>query len=91
MNQGVNVSDDLIGAFQRDGVVLIKGLFKDDVEKIRAGIDRNMSEPGPYASENLKEGEAGRFFDEDITLEGNHPRANGTLIIDQAPPPFLGL
>lgn len=58
------LSQDHIDAFQRDGVVLIKGLFADHVETLRAGIDRNMAEPGPYAAENLKEGEAGRFFDD---------------------------
>ena len=58
------LTQDHIDAFQRDGVVLIKGLFADHVETLRAGIDRNMAEPGPYAAENLKEGEAGRFFDD---------------------------
>jgi ectoine hydroxylase-related dioxygenase (phytanoyl-CoA dioxygenase family) len=58
------LTQDHIDAFQRDGVVLIKGLFADYVETLRAGIDRNMAEPGPYAAENLKEGEAGRFFDD---------------------------
>ena len=53
-----------IDAFQRDGVVLIKGLFKDQVELIRAGIERNMADPGPFAAENLKPGEGGRFFDD---------------------------
>ena len=53
-----------IDSFQRDGVVLIKGLFADHVDTIRAGIERNMTDPGPYAAENLKEGEAGRFFDD---------------------------
>lgn len=53
-----------IDTYQRDGVVLIKGLFKDHVDSIRSGIERNMAEPGPYASENLKEGEGGRFFDD---------------------------
>jgi ectoine hydroxylase-related dioxygenase (phytanoyl-CoA dioxygenase family) len=53
-----------IDDFQRDGVVLIKGLFGDHVETLRAGIARNMNEPGPYAAENLKEGEGGRFFDD---------------------------
>lgn len=53
-----------IDAFQRDGVVLIRGLFKDHVDEIRKGIERNMAEPGPYASENLKAGEGGRFFDD---------------------------
>jgi len=43
---------------------LIPGLFKDWVDTLRDGIARNISEPGPYAAENLKEGEAGRFFDD---------------------------
>ena len=58
------LTQDHIDAFQTDGVVLIKGLFADHVETLRAGIDRNMAEPGPYAAENLKVGEAGRFFDD---------------------------
>lgn len=58
------LTQDLIDTYQRDGVVLIKGLFTDHVDTLIAGIERNMSEPGPYAAENLKEGEAGRFFDD---------------------------
>ena len=58
------VTKEMIETYQRDGVVLVKGLWKDWVEEIRAGIDRNMTEPGPYAAENLKPGEGGRFFDD---------------------------
>lgn len=58
------VTQDMIDTYQRDGVVLIKGLWADWVEVIRAGIERNMAEPGPYAAENLKPGEGGRFFDD---------------------------
>lgn len=53
-----------IDTYARDGVVIIRGLFKDHVDTIAAGIERNMAEPGPYAAENLKEGEGGRFFDD---------------------------
>ena len=53
-----------VETFQQDGVVLIKNLFADHVETIRAGIDKNMARPGPYAAENLHEGEGGRFFDD---------------------------
>lgn len=53
-----------IDAFQRDGVVLIRGLFKDHVKSIREGIARNMADPGPYGAENTKAGESGRFFDD---------------------------
>ena len=58
------VSQDQIDAYRRDGAVLIPNLFSNWVEKIQAGIDRNMESPGPYAAENLKGGEAGRFFDD---------------------------
>ncbi len=58
------LTDDQIETYQRDGVVLVRGLFKDHVDTLRAGVARNMAEPGPYAAENLKEGEAGRFFDD---------------------------
>ncbi|MCC5975695.1 MAG: phytanoyl-CoA dioxygenase family protein [Rubellimicrobium sp.] len=58
------LSDDHIATYRRDGVVLIRGLFADHVEALRAGIDRNMADPGPFAAENLHPGEAGRFFDD---------------------------
>lgn len=53
-----------IDGFRRDGVVLIRGLFADHVETLRAGIAANMADPGPYASENRKAGQTGRFFDD---------------------------
>jgi ectoine hydroxylase-related dioxygenase (phytanoyl-CoA dioxygenase family) len=53
-----------IADYNRDGAVLIKGLFNGYVETIQDGIARNMCEPGPYASENLKASESGRFFDD---------------------------
>ncbi len=58
------VTRDMIETYQNDGVVLVKGLFANQVEKLRDGIAVNMAEPGPYASENKKEGESGRFFDD---------------------------
>lgn len=58
------ITQQHIDDYQREGVVLVKGLFKDQVEQLRQGIERNMSEPGPYAAENLNAGEGGRFFDD---------------------------
>jgi ectoine hydroxylase-related dioxygenase (phytanoyl-CoA dioxygenase family) len=60
----ITVTQDQIDTYQRDGVVLIKGLFKDQVDLLRQGVATNMEQPGPYAAENLKQGEAGRFFDD---------------------------
>jgi ectoine hydroxylase-related dioxygenase (phytanoyl-CoA dioxygenase family) len=53
-----------IDTYQADGVALIRGLFADHVEDLRAGVARNMAEPGPYASTNDKPGETGLFFDD---------------------------
>ncbi len=58
------VTQDQIDAYQRDGAVMIPGLFADWVETLRIGIARNMEKPGPYAAENLLDGESGRFFDD---------------------------
>ena len=58
------ITQSMVDTYQRDGIVLIKGLFRDWVDTLRAGIERNMTNPGPYASENLNDGEAGRFFDD---------------------------
>lgn len=60
----VNVTDEMVETFQREGVVVVPGLWADWVETLREGVARNMAEPGPYAAENLKPGEAGRFFDD---------------------------
>lgn len=58
------LNSDQIDAYQAEGVVLLKGLLKDWVSEIASGIDSNLSSPGPYAAENLNDGEAGRFFDD---------------------------
>ena len=58
------ITPRMVRAYQEDGVVLIKGMWADWVETLRAGVERNMAEPGPYGSENLKPGEGGRFFDD---------------------------
>jgi ectoine hydroxylase-related dioxygenase (phytanoyl-CoA dioxygenase family) len=58
------LTQDDIDTYQREGVVLVRGLFRDHVETLRAGVARNMAQPGPYAAENLKAGEGGRFFDD---------------------------
>ncbi len=60
----VSVNREIVSAFRTDGVVLVNGLFRDWVDVIRAGIESNMKNPGPYAAENLKQGQAGRFFDD---------------------------
>lgn len=58
------IPTSLIEAYDRDGAVVVRGVFSDWVETIAAGIHRNMDTPGEFASENaVAEGE-GRFFDD---------------------------
>ncbi|MBX2836871.1 MAG: phytanoyl-CoA dioxygenase family protein [Gammaproteobacteria bacterium] len=58
------ITQQHIEDYQRDGVVLIRGLFTDHVDKLRRGIEYNLRHPGQYAAENLQTGDTGRFFDD---------------------------
>ena len=58
------LSQATIDSFQNDGIALIPGLFKAHLDSLRMGVQKNIEEPGPYAAENLNEGEIGRFFDD---------------------------
>ncbi len=58
------VTPEQIDSFARDGVLCLRGLFAPHVEALRKGVAANMADPGPYASNNDKPGETGRFFDD---------------------------
>lgn len=58
------VTDAMVADYARDGVVLVKGLFADWVEPLRAGVEKNMADPSPQLMATLKPGETGRFFDD---------------------------
>ena len=51
-----------IAAFQRDGAVVVRGVFADWVDVMADAVAQNMAAPGPYASENAVT--EGRFFDD---------------------------
>jgi ectoine hydroxylase-related dioxygenase (phytanoyl-CoA dioxygenase family) len=51
-----------IDEFRSDGVLVLRGVFNDWIEPLRAGVETNMREPGPYGREYLDQGQAGRFF-----------------------------
>jgi ectoine hydroxylase-related dioxygenase (phytanoyl-CoA dioxygenase family) len=58
------IANRLRETYARDGVVVVRGVFKDWVETLREGFARNLKEPGPYAIENVGSGESGRFFED---------------------------
>jgi len=66
IDRPAHVADpSLVDAFQRDGVVVVPGAFDDWVEPLRAGLQRNLDDPGAYAfpCDSTGVDEPGRFFD----------------------------
>jgi ectoine hydroxylase-related dioxygenase (phytanoyl-CoA dioxygenase family) len=55
---------NVIESFRRDGAARLRGVFADWVDIIAAGIDRNMRDPGPLASNLVQTGQSGGFFDD---------------------------
>ena len=57
--------DAAIERFREDGAVLLRGVFEEWVEPLRAGLERNLKAPQDYAfpCESAPVGEPGRFFD----------------------------
>lgn len=56
------MTEDEIAAFQRDGAVVVRGVFDGWVDVMAQGVADNMATPGRYASENAVT--EGRFFDD---------------------------
>lgn len=56
------MTPEQISAFQRDGAVVVRGVFSQWLDRMAEGIDANMASPGEYASENAVS--EGRFFDD---------------------------
>ena len=56
------LNESLVEDFQRDGVVVLRGVFNDWIDSLRQGVEFNMNNPGPFGREYNQPGEAGRFF-----------------------------
>lgn len=61
----IEVKSSLVEQYQRDGAVLLKGIFDDTwVEKVRRGIRKNLDKPSQYGETlTVKEGEGAYFND----------------------------
>ena len=58
----MKISQKQIDDFERDGVIMIKGLFKDWIDIISAGIERNMASPGADHHQYISDDDQGGFF-----------------------------
>ncbi|WP_010223137.1 phytanoyl-CoA dioxygenase family protein, partial [Pseudomonas donghuensis] len=53
-----------IEQFQREGAVVLRGVFRDWIEPLREGFEQNLAAPSAFAIENVGSGEGGRFFED---------------------------
>lgn len=49
-------------SFKRDGVVVLRGFFRDWIDTLRQGIEINEAEPGPWFRNYTPDRANGRFF-----------------------------
>ncbi len=59
-----NITDEDVAAYRRDGAVCLRGHFTDWLEPLARGVERNIAEPGPVATEHKLEDNKGRFFED---------------------------
>ena len=60
--ESVEVARAARETFRRDGVAVLRGVFDDWVERLRAGVEENIAQPGPWARYYTPDGEPGHFF-----------------------------
>ncbi|MFC3624573.1 phytanoyl-CoA dioxygenase family protein [Vogesella amnigena] len=60
----ITLSPQQIADYQRDGAIILRGVFRDWIEPLRDGFEQVLAAPGPFAIENVGNGESGRFFED---------------------------
>jgi ectoine hydroxylase-related dioxygenase (phytanoyl-CoA dioxygenase family) len=60
MSERSLVDDATVEAFKQDGAVVLRGLFKGWIDRLQAGVERNIAEPS--ADVRIYDGSNGRFF-----------------------------
>jgi ectoine hydroxylase-related dioxygenase (phytanoyl-CoA dioxygenase family) len=72
------IDNDACEAYAELGAVCLRDVFTDWVELLRAGVEHNHDEPGPYFSENVVGEDDGRFWDDycnwQLVKEPNTPK-----------------
>ena len=54
-----------VAQYRKDGCTVVRGLFSpDEVEVVRAGIERNLAEPGPLFGVASRDDDPGRFVED---------------------------
>ena len=53
-----------IEEFQKNGFIIVKGIFKPWIKLLINGFEKVLRNPGPHARENTEKDEKGRFFED---------------------------
>ena len=61
MPAGLNLEAAAI-RYRADGVTVLRGVFAEWVETLRAGVERNLRAPGPHVRRYTPPGQSGYFF-----------------------------
>lgn len=65
MSQATPVlSEQEIETYQTQGVLLLRGVFVDWLDTLKAAVAENLDNPGPYFADNTAAEEGGRFWDD---------------------------
>ena len=66
----MSISSAVIDDFKRNGVVILRDLVSaGSLDKLAAGVEVNMTSPGPWANEYTPVGSTGRFFDDYVNWQ----------------------
>ncbi len=48
--------------FENNGVVVLRNVFRDWIERLSAGVERNFRDPGPHFRSYTRDGDEGSFY-----------------------------
>lgn len=81
----IPISDVDVAAYDRDGVVCLRGLFDSPwVERMRTAIERDLASPGPHATNFAEGSTAGKFFG-DMFMGKSDPDFRAAALDSPAP------
>ena len=58
------LSESQVQDYERDGAIVIKGVFKDWIDGLITGFDKVLADPSEHGRENVAQGDGGRFFED---------------------------
>ncbi|MDH3742780.1 MAG: phytanoyl-CoA dioxygenase family protein [Hyphomicrobiales bacterium] len=61
----INISEADIAAFERDGAIVLRGVFDVSwLDSLAEGLERNFADPGPCSTVYTPDGQPGGFYDD---------------------------